>query len=299
MRKFKIKKLNIQLNIRLLIMIISGITFLACTIYIANYYYGRHKSREINNELIKQMEQMELAYNEQQNTNDPIDEITEDERYHYSNYYVDRKGPTIVTYPTMLPKFQRLFYENTDLIGWITIEDTNINYPIMQTKARNEYYLRRNFYKKYDIAGLPFLDRKSDVYKPTSNFFIYGHNMDDGTMFRDVLKYKKYDYYQNHKIIQFDTLYEKGEYEIIAVFLSKIYTVEDDVFKYYQFFDAKSEEEYNDFVDNVKALSLYDTGITAEYGDQLLTLSTCEYSTEDGRMAIVAKKIIKTPEDRK
>ncbi len=107
-------------------------------------------------------------------------------------------------------------------------------------------------------------------------------------MFEDLLKYAKEDFYKEHKTIKFTTNKEDAIYEILAVFYSRVYyKSEKDVFRYYYFVNANNEAEYNE----AKKASIYDTGITAEYGDQLLTLSTCEYSQEDGRFAIVAKKI--------
>jgi len=110
-------------------------------------------------------------------------------------------------------------------------------------------------------------------------------------MFVDLLNYKNEDYYKTHKTIRFTTNEEDAEYEIISVFLSRVYyKTETDVFRYYYFINAENEEEFNEFVNNSKKASLYDIDATAQYGDQLLTLSTCEFSQKDGRLAVVAKK---------
>ena len=115
--------------------------------------------------------------------------------------------------------------------------------------------------------------------------------MQSGKMFGSLELYKDKNYYEKHKTIEFDTIYEEGTYQIMYVFRSKIFNEEDITFKYYQFFDAYSEEEFNSYMEEMKNMSLYDTGLTAEYGDQLLTLSTCDYYEDDGRFVVVAKRV--------
>lgn len=187
-------------------------------------------------------------------------------------------------------QLEKLQKENSDIIGYLEIEDTNINYPVLQTD-NNDYYLTRNYKKEKASGGSLFLDKDFDLNKPSSNYLIYGHRMKNGTMFEDLMKYTKEDFYKEHQTIKFTTNNEDVEYEIIAVFYSKVYYKSDkNVFRYYYFVNAETEEEYNEFVNNSKKESIYDTGKTAKYGDQLLTLSTCEYSQEDGRFVIVAIK---------
>lgn len=179
-------------------------------------------------------------------------------------------------------------YEN--IIGWLEIEETNINYPVMQT-VDNEFYITHNYKGEEAASGALFLDKKFDLKKPSTNYLIYGHRMRNGTMFEDLYKYREKDFYEKHKKIKFITNKEEAEYEIIATFYSRVYyKSEKNVFRYYFFIDANNEKEFNEYVENCKKASIYDTGITAEYGDQLITLSTCEYSQEDGRFAVVARK---------
>lgn len=198
--------------------------------------------------------------------------------------------PPVTPEPVILAEYEKLYLRNSDLVGWIKIDDTEINYPVMQTKNDNEFYLRRDFDKQDDKNGLPFVDSNSDVFKPTTNILVYGHSMNSGLMFATLLKYKDESFFKKHPVIHFDTLYEHGEYEIVAAFRSQIAYVDEVTFRYYQFFDTDSETEFNDFISNVKKLSYYDTGVKAEFGDQLLTLSTCDKSVKDGRMVIVARK---------
>ena len=187
-------------------------------------------------------------------------------------------------------KVQRLQEENSDIVGWLEIPNTTINYPVLQGKD-NEYYMYHNYKKQKSKNGSIFLTKDYDWSIPSSNLLIYGHNLQDGTMFQELLRYKKEEFYKQHPIIRFTTEKEDAEYEIISVFPSRVYyKSEKNVFRYYYFVNAKNEAEYNEFVKNAKKASLYDIEATAEYGDPLLTLSTCSYHTEDGRFAVVARK---------
>ena len=188
-------------------------------------------------------------------------------------------------------QIEELKKENNDIIAWIEIEGTNINYPVLQTD-NNDYYINHNYKKEKNSTGALFLDKDFDFKKTSTNYLIYGHRNKQGLMFEDLLKYSKQEFYNSHKTIKFTTLNEEAIYEILAVFYSRVYYKDEtDVFRYYYFVDAKNEQEYNEFVDNAKKSSIYDTKVTAKYGEQLLTLSTCEYSQEDGRFVVVAKKI--------
>ena len=188
-------------------------------------------------------------------------------------------------------QLEKLQEENNEIIGYLEIEGTNISYPVVQTND-NDFYLTHNYKKENATGGALFLDKDFDMINGSSNYLIYGHRMPDGTMFEDLIKYSDEKFYKEHTKIKFTTNNEDCIYEILAVFYSRVYyKSEKDVFRYYFFVNASNEAQYNDFVNNAKKASIYDTGVNAEYGDQLLTLSTCEYSREDGRFAIVAKKI--------
>lgn len=191
---------------------------------------------------------------------------------------------------TILEEYEALYNKNKRLIGWLEIDGTNIDYPVMQT-TNNEYYLDHNYNQEYDKNGSLFLDAECDVVRRNTNLIIYGHHMKSGKMFGDLNKYSSESYCKEHSIIRFDTIYEKGTYEVMYVFRSRIYNEDEVVFKYYQFFDASSEREFNSNMNEMAAIALYDTGVTASYGDELLTLSTCDYSETDGRFVVVAKRI--------
>ena len=192
--------------------------------------------------------------------------------------------------PDVLPEYQAILNKNKKLIGWVKIDDTIIDYPVMQT-VNNEYYLDHNFNQEEDKNGCIFMDYQCDVIKGCDNIILYGHHMKSGKMFGTLNKYSQKAYYEEHPLIQFDTIYEKGTYQVMYVFRSKVYSEEDVNFKYYQFINAVSDKEFNSYLNEMAALSLYDTGVTAAYGDRLLTLSTCEYQENKGRFVVVAKKI--------
>lgn len=193
--------------------------------------------------------------------------------------------------PDVLDDYKTLYEKNKKLIGWLKIDDTIIDYPVMQT-SDNKYYLEHNFNQEYDKNGSLFLDCACSVYPRSTNLIIYGHHMKSGQMFGQLQKYAKESYYEKHTTIQFDTIYEKGTYEVMYVFRSQVYNEDDLVFKYYQFINANSETEFDSYMEEMAVLSLYDTGVTASYGDRLLTLSTCDNSQKDGRFVVVAKKVM-------
>ena len=187
-------------------------------------------------------------------------------------------------------KLKVLQEQNEDIVGWIEIEDTNINYPVLQGED-NEYYLTHNYQKEKSQKGSIFLTKDYDWNLPSSNLLIYGHNIMYGQMFQDLLKYADEEFYSMHPTIRFTTQRKDSEYEIISAFKARVYyKSEENVFRYYDFINAETEEEYIEFVKNAKASSLYDTNVTAEYGDQLITLVTCSYHTEDGRFVVIGRE---------
>ncbi|AWB46620.1 SrtB family sortase [Paenibacillus sp. CAA11] len=190
----------------------------------------------------------------------------------------------------MLPEFRELYKRNPDIVGWLKMDGTRIEYPVMQNPQDEQYYLDHDFDKQESKLGLPFLDEHSRI-NGSDILLIHGHHMKNGWMFKDLMKYKEESFYKEHATFQFSTLYEKEEYEIVAVIVSQVYRKSDDVFKYYQIEKVSTPAEFDSYVQNIKKLALYETGITPRYGDKLIVLSTCEYSTENGRLAVVARKL--------
>ncbi len=209
------------------------------------------------------------------------------------------------TEPQILEELQAIYELNNHLVGWIYIPNSEnpnqngngVNYPVLQTPNESKwhnYYLYRNFEGEDDRHGWIYVREACDVFEPSDNVVIYGHNMADGTMFGQVVNYRFQSYYEEHKYIHFDTLYERHTYEIIAVFLTSGTTGVG--YTYHSRNDFKSEEDFNEFIYSIKGGApnvyvYYNIDATAEYGDKLITLSTCWKEIDDGRLVVVAKRI--------
>lgn len=180
---------------------------------------------------------------------------------------------------------EKLHKENKHVIGWIKIDNTNIDYPVLYSK--NDYYLNHNYKKEEDKNGSIYIDKYNNL--TDKNLIFHGHNMRDGSMFHDLLEYKDKDFFKKHKTVKFYTLDGYKEYEIISAFTSKVYKKTDNVFKYYKYYGDKINNNYDEYIKNIKNLSLYKTN-TKVTNENLITLSTCEYSTKNGRMVVVAKE---------
>ncbi|MBR6258348.1 MAG: class B sortase [Lachnospiraceae bacterium] len=211
---------------------------------------------------------------------------------------------TVIPDPVMIPGYQALYDDNSDIAGWIRIEDTKIDYPVMQTFGDDGwYYLDKSFSKSRNSNGSLFADPDcvigsgtkqydyQDGTHPSTNIIIYGHRMNNGDMFGGLGNYLKKDYGLSHNVIYFDSLYEHRKYELIAVFKSKIFYTDEEVFKYYQFTEAKTKEEFEASVKNIKEMAVYDTGVEAQWGDEFITLSTCDHYTPNGRLVVVGKRV--------
>lgn len=211
----------------------------------------------------------------------------------YSDLAAVRKQDTqqeIASQSSVQPTSRNLYLENSDMVGWIQIKGTNIDYPVMQTPADPNYYLKHDFEKNYTDYGCPFMQVNCDVQAPSDNLILYGHNMKDGSMFADLAKYRSKDFWQAHKTVWFDTAAGSSAYEIFAVIHTTVQADAADAFAFYLFVDAAAPEDFADYVSACQARALYDTGISAEYGDKLLTLSTCDNITDNGRLLVIAKK---------
>ena len=200
------------------------------------------------------------------------------------------QGPTGESVNPNGAKFAALRDKNSDFIGWISIDGTNLDFPVMYAPSNKDFYLRHDFNKEYSIYGVPYLDEKTTLgaNAESDNLIIYGHNMKTGTIFGCLTGYKKADYYQEHPYIEFDTVYGDARYEVFAAFAIDV--VNDTSFVYNQYVDM-DEASYDAYVDEVLSRSEVDTGIRPAYGEQLLTLSTCEYSTDNGRFVVVARRV--------
>ena len=184
-------------------------------------------------------------------------------------------------------KYGALYEQNNDFVGWIQIDGTNINYPVMQTPDNPDYYLKHSFENTWSDYGVPYLD-EACVIGRSNNLVIYGHHMSNGSMFCDLELYSDQAFCMDHPVIRFDTLSSFGEYEVIAVFR---YNTNQETFRYDREVNM-DETRFSWFMEQVHARELFSTGKDASFGDQLLTLSTCEYTYKNGRLVVVARKVV-------
>ncbi len=274
MEKYVQEELRRREKIRKRLALLCSVVAVVCLGYFGIYTYQASRTER---------EFARLAAYKEKEQDLLVQEVTVSPLIHYTE-----EGERVI--PEVLDEYKNLYNSNKRLIGWLKIDDTKIDYPVMQT-TNNEYFLNHNFNQQSDRNGALFLDKDCDVLEPSTNLIIYGHHMKSGNMLGTLDKYSSEEFYKEHPVIQFDSIYEKGTYEVMYVFRSKIYSEEDVVFKYYQFIDAGSEQEFNSNMQEMASMSLYDTGVTASYGDRLLTLSTCDYYVDDGRFVVVAKRV--------
>lgn len=188
----------------------------------------------------------------------------------------------------VLPEYTTMHNQYPELAGWIYIDDTMVDLPVMQT-TDNAYYLNKNIDGAEDVNGTLFMDCRNDFTKPGSNLIIYGHNMKSGAMFGGLKQYLDEDYLSAHDRIQFDTIYEKQNYQIVAVCLSDVGG--EGAYRYYNYIEAENEDDFTAFLENIRSCAVFDRTQDVTGSDSLLTLSTCNNYVEDGRLFIVAKKI--------
>ncbi len=262
---------KIVLNI---LIVVFALVFIGCGWYLFSYYWDAKQAGDEIDALGELVEESENEPDDAPDVSEPVEIIAPSG---------EKKN--------VLKKYKKLYKKNNDVIGWVKVDDTPINYPVMYTPDDNEYYLHRNFDKKDDSNGMPFLDAACDPDDPYQNLLIYGHHMRSGMMFAHLMDFENESFYKKHKIIRFDTLYEQGDYEIIAVFRSQVFPVDSDAFKYYDYIGHLSKKRFEEYVDGIQKLSLYKIDIKPEYGEQLLSLVTCAYHVDEGRFVVVARKI--------
>ncbi|MEE1037881.1 MAG: class B sortase [Eubacterium sp.] len=180
---------------------------------------------------------------------------------------------------------EQLHTENQDLYGWISIEDTNIDYPVMFTPQDPEFYLRKNFQKEDAQEGVPFVDGRTDMENSMSTF-IYGHQMKNGYMFNNITKYDQEGFYENHKEVVLETIEEgKKVYEVFA--FGKTNTDAED-FNVYNYLNIYTADQYDEFIRGAKDLTFCETDLIPQFGEKIIVLSTCSYHHENGRYVLMA-----------
>lgn len=191
--------------------------------------------------------------------------------------------------------YSRIREQNSDLVGWIRIEGTKIDYPVLQTPDNPNFYLNHNFDGKKSVYGAPYMAEECDLSKDCRNILIYGHHMKNGSMFAALDGYLDQTFYKEHPMVQFDTLTEYGDYQVMAVFTMNAADPDNPI---YDWIFCDNEEAFDRYVAYVKKQSVYDMGVEAQWGDHLISLITCEYTHKDGRLIVVAKKTGKEESSR-
>lgn len=230
-----------------IIVAILCIILLLCGYYLIKPMWITHKNNSMNNDISK--------------------------KYHQA----------IVKSKNFKDRYDALLQVNRDLVGWITIAGTKLDYPVVKAE-NNDFYLEHNFEKQPSDHGAIFMDFRNKEDLQAKNNIIYGHNMKDGSMFQGLMNYKDEKFLKEHPIIEFDTLEEPVKWQIFSVYVT------DTKFNYIRT-DFNDDADYADFLKQMKEHSMYDTGVSVSKDDTILTLSTCSYEFNDARFAVQAKRI--------
>lgn len=257
-------------KMRKLLLIICTVVFLCCLGGLGYYFVGRY----IENQTAKRVSELVAASSPTPSAEPtPTPELTPEPTPH-----------------VVIDKYAELYSQNPETIGWLRIDDTIIDYVVMQTPQDPEKYLHLDFFGGYSSQGSLFLDYRDDIWT-SDNLIIYGHHQRDGSMFGTLESFRYEDYWKNHKYITFDTIYQEQTFEIVATFYARVLGKNEEGFRYYHFIEADSQREFDLFKDFIEENRCYDTGVDFDFGDQLLTLSTCSYQVENGRFAVIAKRV--------
>lgn len=291
----KVKNRNKAIKYR----IAGAICVLAAAVSFGYFAYTDYLEEQTALEMkrLQDMQNMTGAYIEEEGFLEETEQINDQTDEAIDQLKKDQAQETVKKpqkLPEILPEYKEIYEENNDLVGWLEIAGTVINYPVLQsdTEEESQFYLTHSFAKKKDKNGSLFMDYRNDFVNRDTNIIIYGHNMKSGAMFGTLKKYLEKGYLEKHQTLCFDTIYEHGTYQVIGAFLSEVSYQDEYAFRYYNFLNANNQSEFEAFSVNVMQLSALKDGILdAKYGDQLLTLSTCSSYTDEGRMFIIAKRI--------
>jgi len=256
--------------------ILLVIAFGVSAFLVGNYIVESKKQSDRNDQLANMVSQAQTTPSTKKPETQPKPEET-------------TQATTVATEPSIKKEYQEIYDTNNDTVGWIQIENTKINYPVMQTPNDPNYYIDHDFDKKSSKHGAIYAWGDADVNEPSDNITLFGHCMADGSMFASLSNYTQKHNWENNPMIFFNTLYEYHTYKIFAVFKTSANLGEG--FSYHKFVDAANKEEFDQFVKTCKDLSFYDTGVTPVYGDKLICLSTCEYTLDNGRLVVAAVRI--------
>ncbi len=269
-----LKKDSTKEKIRKIIMDAAIITIIGCCFAFGDLFVERQVQ-------LKQKEEIK-------NTIVETDDF-DDNQYVEAWQDVFAKYPNIEFPENMNLKYSYLYAVNQDLVGWVKINNTNLDVQVVQAED-NDYYLNRDFYGKTSRYGCPYLDFKNDSQYLDDNTVIYGHHMTDGLMFSNLDKYKTLEGYKDSPIIEYSTLYETYYFKVFAAFISNAKTADDNG-NFFNFIvtDFLTDEKFNGFVDEVEKRSIFKTGVNVQPDDKLITLVTCSYEFDSARLVVMGR----------
>ena len=270
------------------IILILASVFLFCGVFLGKYY---SKAQDTTNDY----DQLASIYNQ------ATEDVTDPTRPSF-----DPTDPVETQPPEMLPNMKEVYALNNDLVGWISLPRLNIDYPVMQTPHSRDYYLYRDFFKNDNNTGCLYVRENCDVFKPSDNVVIYGHAMKTGDMFGRLFNFRNYSFWEKNQYFTFDTLYERHTYQIFSVFITSGTQYDNSGnhvgYPYHRLNDFPSAAAFDQFIADIKGAAftgtdpyvgrcLFETGITPQFGDKLVCLSTCEYTLNDGRLVIMGVQV--------
>lgn len=286
------KKRRIQKIVYAVLIVFFLAVFLVSGYYLLDYFIQSKKSQDEFSSLASMVDDIRnqmTTPTKPVNPDDPSAPSGSTEPVPTIDPYETVTDPKTNRQRTLLREYSQLYLRNPDMVGWIRVNGTVINYPVMQTPNYKDYYLYVSFNDEYSNHGCIYAREECDIFRPSDNITIYGHHMRDGSMFAELERYEDKAYWQSHRYINFDTIEEHHTYEIFAVFKTSASVGKG--FTYHNYIDFAGEWEFDEFVNTARDLAFFDTDVEVSYGDKFITLSTCEYTLENGRLVVVAKRI--------
>ncbi|NLN70911.1 MAG: class B sortase [Chloroflexi bacterium] len=256
------------------------VLFLVSALVLALYYLQSKKEQSAFDQLVFTIEGKHLQGESRNFDLEALLSFDESKSTHSGLEIIDQ---------SILSHYQTLHMMNSDFIGWVKVENSKINYPVMYTPDDPEYYLRRAFDKTAAISGTPFIDVNCNLLSDVT--IIYGHNMNNDSMFGTLDYYKDVRFWQENPTFSFDTLDKRQQFEVFAVLESRVQAEKESNFRYYEQCGVLTAPAHAELMSWLIDHSLYDTGVVPRYGNHIVILSTCSYHTADGRFLVAAQKV--------
>lgn len=294
-RPFSMEKNKERMLLNVVLTILIAVTVI-CIFLVTQYYYDGYRYRKEQKQIAEMIhgsivpgsvQAAECGSDSIQKEDKPQKTVRELYEIPQQLEYQPQPTPSL-----WQEQYQTLVSANQDCVGFLEIPGTAIQFPVMFTPEKPEKYLYRDFFGKSEKRGTPFLD-SATLLGESQNYIIYGHNMKDGSVFGTLPSYLYQDYCEEHKLIYFNTAVSEGVYEVVAVCKTEVLAKVSKDFKYYQYGGPLSKPDFEEYVQNIRKMSIYPVETEINWGDELLTLSTCYHrrAGDDGRLIIVAKKI--------